>query len=52
LLIFRDSRIRAPPSRRESGRDQRLKMTDIVMLAIGLGFFVIALAYVAACDRL
>jgi len=27
-------------------------MTDIVMLAIGLGFFVIALAYVAACDRL
>jgi len=27
-------------------------MTDIVMLALGVGFFVIALAYVAACDRL
>jgi len=27
-------------------------MTDIVMLAMGLGFFVVALAYVAACDRL
>jgi len=27
-------------------------MTDIVMLAMGVGFFVIALAYVAACDRL
>jgi len=27
-------------------------MTDILMLALGVGFFVIALAYVAACDRL
>jgi len=27
-------------------------MTDVVMLAMGLGFFLIALAYVAACDRL
>ena len=28
------------------------KMTDVVMLAMGLGFFVIAVAYVVACDRL
>ncbi len=33
-------------------RNLRLKMTDIVMLAMGIGFFIIALAYVAACDRL
>ena len=29
-----------------------LEMTDLLMLAMGLGFFVIALAYVTACDRL
>ncbi len=34
------------------GQIQGLKMTDLVMVAMGLGFFVIALAYVAACDRL
>jgi hypothetical protein len=34
------------------GRNLRLEMTDIVMLALGVGFFVIALAYVGACDRL
>jgi hypothetical protein len=28
------------------------KMTDAVMLAMGLGFFLVALAYVSACDRL
>jgi hypothetical protein len=28
------------------------KMLDVMMLAIGLGFFVLALAYVNACDRL
>jgi len=27
-------------------------MTDVVMLAMGLGFFLIALAYVTACNRL
>jgi len=27
-------------------------MTDVVMLAMGIGFFIIALAYVTACDRL
>ena len=28
------------------------KMTDLLMLALGLGFFAVALAYVSACDRL
>jgi hypothetical protein len=40
------------PPRSERGRNLRLEMTDILMLALGVGFFVIALAYVAACDRL
>jgi hypothetical protein len=31
---------------------ERSKMLDVMMLAIGLGFFVLALAYVTACDRL
>jgi len=28
------------------------QMTDLLMLALGLGFFVVALAYVTACERL
>lgn len=31
---------------------QEHRMLDIVMLAIGLGFFAAALAYVAGCERL
>jgi len=27
-------------------------MTDVIMLAVGLAFFAIALAYVIACDRM
>jgi hypothetical protein len=27
-------------------------MLDVIMLAIGLGFFAVALAYVAGCERL
>jgi len=27
-------------------------MLDVIMLAIGVGFFAVALAYVAACERL
>ncbi len=27
-------------------------MMDVVMLAIGLGFFALSVGYVAACDRL
>jgi hypothetical protein len=38
--------------RLERGRNLRLEMTDILMLALGVGFFVIALGYVAVCDRL
>ena len=54
-LIADCSPVAAPdddPPGSERGRNLRLEMTDIVMLALGVGFFVIALAYVAACDRL
>jgi len=27
-------------------------MLDVILLAVGLGFFAIALAYVAGCERL
>jgi hypothetical protein len=29
-----------------------LKMLDAIMLAIGVAFFALAIAYVAACDRM
>jgi hypothetical protein len=31
-------------------KDQRI--LDVIMLAIGIGFFAVALAYVAGCERL
>jgi hypothetical protein len=48
----------APKIRRERGARmapiplRECKMTDLLMLALGLGFFAVALAYVFACDRL
>ena len=36
------------------GRTDRKEqpMLDVILLAVGLGFFAIALAYVAGCERL
>jgi hypothetical protein len=31
---------------------RRASMFDVMMIAIALGFFVIALGYVVACDRM
>jgi hypothetical protein len=31
---------------------RRVSMFDVMMVAIALGFFVIALGYVVACDRM
>jgi hypothetical protein len=31
---------------------ERVKMTDLLMLVMGLGFFAIALAYVTACSNM
>jgi hypothetical protein len=30
----------------------KVNVLDVIMLALGLGFFVVALGYVLACDRL
>jgi hypothetical protein len=35
-----------------SERDQENSMLDIAMLALGLGFFVAAVGYAYACERL
>jgi hypothetical protein len=37
---------------RAKPRDQENSMLDIVMLALGLGFFVAAIGYTYACERL
>jgi hypothetical protein len=31
---------------------QELSMMDVIMLALGLGFFALSVGYVLACDRL
>jgi hypothetical protein len=33
-------------------RDEENSMLDVVMLALGLGFFVVAVGYTYACERL
>ena len=33
-------------------RDKEHRMLDVVMLALGLGFFVAAVGYTYACERL
>ena len=32
--------------------ERDIPMLDVILVAIGLGFFAISVAYVAACDRL
>jgi hypothetical protein len=48
---------RNPPSRKARGtcgntRDKEHLMLDIVMLALGLGFFAAGIGYAYACERL
>jgi hypothetical protein len=33
-------------------RDKEYSMLDVVMLALGLGFFVVGIGYAYACERL
>jgi hypothetical protein len=37
---------------RGNGYDRRLIMWDVVMLALGLGFFAAGIGYAYACERL
>jgi hypothetical protein len=41
-----------PIASRRSRRDKEHLMLDIVMLALGLGFFAAAVGYTYACERL
>jgi hypothetical protein len=46
-----------PPSRhhakvRHASATRRIFMLDIIMLALGFGFFVVAVGYTYACERL
>jgi p-aminobenzoyl-glutamate transporter AbgT len=56
LRGFDSNQERAAPSGiyRQSGAFivRRTPMMDVVMLAIGLVFFTVSIAYVYACDRL
>jgi len=37
---------------RRSGAERNTEMLDIIMLAIGLGFFALSIGYTMACDQL
>jgi hypothetical protein len=51
--LSRSSRIHMPcASTFQLHRARSSEMLDIIMLAIGLGFFALSIGYVYACDRL
>jgi hypothetical protein len=52
LCAFTAGFASVPRSRGASTVIESTRMTDLSMLALGAGFFVIALAYVYACDSL
>jgi hypothetical protein len=48
-----EARTRHPHRRRTTrAPNGDIEMIDLVMLAIGLGFFALSIGYVLACDRL
>ena len=52
-MYINDARYRRLACRRTSFAHCRsFKMMDVIMLAIGLGFFVLSVGYCYACDRL
>jgi hypothetical protein len=51
-LIHRNLSRNAQPSRPENNRDKEHLMLEVVMLALGLGFFLVAVRYAHACERL
>lgn len=45
--------LRVPPAvRRFTSRQRRTEMLDAIMLAAGVAFFALSIAYVAACDKI
>jgi hypothetical protein len=51
-LIHSNPRLTARANMRAGKRDWENSMLDIVMLALGLGLFVLAVGYTYACERL
>jgi hypothetical protein len=43
---------RVAPHAHGNKRDKEHLMLDVVMLALGLGFFMVAVGYAYACERL
>ena len=52
VLIHRNPSSAAMRNKYRQANDQEHSMLDIVMLALGLGFFVVAVGYTYACERL
>lgn len=53
LIRINAFRVQAKPRcMRRTGRRKEHQMLDIVMLAIGLGFFALSVGYAVACDQL
>jgi hypothetical protein len=52
LLIHRNRLSRNAQPSRPDKRDKEHLMLDGVMLALGLGFFLVAVGYAHACERL
>ncbi|HUC64290.1 MAG TPA: hypothetical protein VMA53_02600 [Stellaceae bacterium] len=53
LFLLDLSQLRVPlVVRRFTSRQRRTEMLDAIMLAATVAFFVLAIAYVAACDRM
>ena len=53
FLLLDLDQLRVPPAvRRFTGWQRRTEMLDAIMLAAGVAFFALGIAYVAACDRM
>ncbi|MGB9045566.1 MAG: hypothetical protein WCC81_24290 [Pseudolabrys sp.] len=48
IFIARDLRGRSP----QNIPEKEATMLDVILLALGLGFFVLSIGYAYACDRL
>jgi hypothetical protein len=45
-------RRRPAPPQHGASAEEHTPMLDVIMLAVGLGFFALSVAYVYACERL
>ena len=52
LICIKMVRHRRAADRGTACRKEPIQMTDLIMLAMGLGLFVISVGYAYACDRL